>query len=74
MDRYPSGLDPRIVQLREENKQRIMGILKQMIESGEIKSSRYYFEPNLTENEKLEKMQRWWEDYKFHLRFAVRDP
>ena len=74
MDRYPSGLDPRIVQLREENKQRIIGILIEMIDGGEITSSRYYFEPHLSHPEKLEKMQRWWEDYRFHLKFAVRDP
>ena len=74
MDRYPSGLDPRIVQVREENKQRIVGILMERIDSGEVKSSTYYFEPNLSRAKKLEKMQRWWEDYRFHLRFAVRSP
>jgi len=74
MDRYPSGLDPRIVQVREENKQRIVGILMERINSGEVKSSTYYFEPNLSRAKKLEKMQRWWEDYRFHLRFAVRTP
>jgi len=74
MDRYPSGLDPRIVQVREENKQRIVGILMERIDSGEVKSSTYYFEPNLSRAKKLEKMQRWWEDYRFHLRFAVRTP
>ncbi len=74
MDRYPSGLDPRIVQVREENKQRIMGILLEQIDSGTVKSSRYFFEPNLSRTHKLDKMERWWEDYKFHLRFAVRSP
>ena len=74
MDRYPSGIDPRIIQLREENRQRIIGILKRRLESGEIKSERYFFEPELSEEEKMEKMQRWWEDHRFHLRFAVRSP
>ncbi len=74
MDRYPSGLDPRIVQVREENRQRIIGILKEHIDSGEVKSTRYYFEPNLSEEKKMEKMERWWEDHRFHLRFAVRSP
>jgi len=74
MDRYPSGLDPRIVQLREENKQRIIGVLMKRIDSGEVESSRYYFEPGLTRQQKLEKMERWWEEYKFHLHFAVRSP
>ena len=74
MDRFPSGLDPRIVQVREENKQRIIRILLNLIDGGELKSSRYFFEPNLSIKQKLDKMQRWWEDYRFHLRFAIRSP
>jgi len=74
MDRYPAGLDPRIVQVREENKQRIIGILLEHIDHGEVQSTRYFFEPNLNKEQKLDKMQRWWEDYRFHLRFAVRSP
>ena len=74
MERYPSGLDPRIVQLREENKQRIIRILMKQIEEREAKNSRYYFEPQLSKAQKLEKMEQWWEDYRFHLQFAVRSP
>ncbi|MGW8314331.1 MAG: hypothetical protein ACWGNV_01935, partial [Bacteroidales bacterium] len=74
MDRFPSGLDPRIVQLRQENKQRIIEILIDMIDKGEIRSERYQFGPNLSKAEKFEQMERWWEDYRFHLKFAVRDP
>jgi len=74
MDRYPAGLDPRIVKVREENKQRIIGILLERIDKGEVKSSRYFFEPHLSKDQKLDKMQRWWEDYRFHLRFAIRSP
>jgi lysine 2,3-aminomutase len=74
MDRYPSGLDPRIVQVRKENMQRIMGILIDLIDRGEVESNKYFFEPHLTGDQKMEKMQRWWEDHSFHLRFAVRTP
>jgi lysine 2,3-aminomutase len=74
MDRFPDGLDPRIVKLREENKQRIIKILKDQISSGKITSRRYFFEPDMTESQKMEKMQQWWEDHHFHLRFAVRSP
>lgn len=74
MARFPSGLDPRIVQVRNENKQRIIRILLDLIEKGDLKSSRYFFEPNLSIDKKLDKMQRWWEDYRFHLRFAIRSP
>lgn len=74
MDRYPSGLDPRIVRLREENRQRIIRILMEQIESGEVKSKSYVFEPGLNQTKKLEKMEEWWQDYRFHLRFAIRSP
>ncbi|HER08179.1 MAG TPA: KamA family protein [Bacteroides sp.] len=74
MERYPSGLDPRIIQLREENKMRIIRIIIDRIGRGEIKSEKYQFEPNLSDEEKTERVQRWWEDHHFHLRFAVRTP
>jgi len=74
MDRYPSGLDPRIVRLREENRQRIIRILMEQIDRGEVKSQRYYFESGLDQSKKLEKMEEWWQDYRFHLRFAIRSP
>ncbi len=74
MDRFPSGLDPRIVKLREENKQRIIEILRDQISSGKIKSRRYFFEQGISEEEKMEKMEQWWEEHHFHLRFAVRSP
>lgn len=74
MDRYPSGLDPRIMQAREENKQRIIGILIKQIDNGSVKRTRYTFKPNLSMRQKIDKMQKWWEDYRFHLHFAVRSP
>ena len=74
MDRFPSGLDPRIVKLREENRQRIIEILRDHISSGKIKSRRYFFEQGISEEEKMEKMEQWWEEHQFHLRFAVRSP
>ena len=74
MDRYPSGLDPRIIALREENRERILKILiRRISESGE-KGQRFQFEEGMTEEQKLEKAREWWKDPRFHLRFAVRDP
>ena len=43
-------LIPRIVQVRKENKQRIIGILMERIDR-EVKSTSYYFEPNLSEEQ-----------------------
>jgi lysine 2,3-aminomutase len=74
MDRYPDGLDPRIVQLREENKMRIIQILISKLDNGEITSSKYFFGENEPFGQKLTKMQQWWNEYKFHLHFAIRSP
>jgi len=74
MDRYPSGLDPRIVKLREENRERIINILIEKIDTGEISTSQYQFTGKMSQEQKFLKVLEWWEDYRFHLRFAVRSP
>jgi lysine 2,3-aminomutase len=74
MSRYPSGLDPRIITLREENRERIMETLLRRIEQNPQKGKRYFFEEGLSHEQKLEKVREWWNDHRFHLRFAVRTP
>lgn len=74
MDRYPSGLDPRIVKLREENRDRIINILIQKMDEGEIKSERFQFSSGMSQEQKFLQMLDWWDDYRFHLSFAVRSP
>ncbi len=74
MDRYPSGLDPRIVKLREENRDRIIGILIEKLDQGLIKSERYRFSSGMSQEQKFLQMLEWWEDHRFHLTFAVRSP
>lgn len=74
MARHPSGLEPRMVALRLENRERILGIIIDKLESGEIHSKRYAFEPGLTRDQKLERALEWWQDSAFHLRFAIRSP
>ncbi len=74
MDRFPTGLDPRIVKLREENRDRIIDILINKIDSDELKSERYQFAPKMSQEQKFLQMLEWWEDHRFHLSFAVRSP
>ena len=74
MDRYPSGLDPRIVALREENRERILEIIIDRIDRGEIRSQRFKFDDGMSHAEKFERALEWWKDMKFHLSFAVRSP
>jgi len=74
MDRYPSGLDPRIVALREENRERILNIIIDRTDKGEIHSQKFRFETGMSRSEKLEQALEWWNDTQFHLHFAVRSP
>ncbi len=74
MDRWSTGIDPRITKLRIENRERIIKTLIEKINLGEIKSKKYVFDSDLSEEQKYLKMLEWWDDYKFHLSFAVRSP
>ncbi len=72
MARFPSGIDPRIVKLREENRDRILNQIIERIDRGEITSSRYSFSPDMSSEQKFLQALDWWQDYRFHLKFAVR--
>ncbi len=74
MEKYPSGLDPEIVEIREQNKERIMRVLIDKIDQKKMISSRYVFPEGASREEKMELMNQWWDDFRFHLKFAVRDP
>jgi lysine 2,3-aminomutase len=74
MDRWCSGLDPRIVKLREENRERILKIIISKIDKGEIRDSKFFFPEGLSQEQKYLKALDWWNDRLFHLRFAVRSP
>ncbi|MFH2057283.1 MAG: KamA family protein [Pseudomonadota bacterium] len=74
MDRYSSGLDPKVICLRKKNKLRILKIIIKTIDEGRIKSKRYCFKKGMSRQKKLALAKTWWNDYKFHLKFAVRTP
>jgi lysine 2,3-aminomutase len=74
MERYPSGLDPRIVALREENRDRILNLIIDRLDRGEIRSQKFKFDDGMSREEKLERALEWWGDTQFHLQFAVRSP
>ena len=74
MSRYPSGLDPKIVWLRRENCDRILNVIINRIDSGEIKDSKFTFSPGMSREQKFMRALEWWNDRLFHLRFAVRSP
>ncbi|MDX9695322.1 MAG: hypothetical protein RBT49_05985, partial [Bacteroidales bacterium] len=74
MDKHPSGLDENIILQRAKNKERIIKILIDIIDSGLIKSSTYFFNQDTSQNDKKILVNEWWNHKKFQLKFAIRDP
>lgn len=74
MDRFPSGLDPRVIKIREENKKRIIRILVEKIDQELICSKRFVFPEGINMEAKTKMAEKWWDNHLFHLRFAIRDP
>lgn len=74
MDDYPSGLEPRVVKIRQENKNRIIRVLVKKIDNGEMTSTRFAFPAGASTDEKIKLMNKWWDNHLFHLKFAIRDP
>jgi len=74
MERHPSGLDPRIIRIRDRNRNRIIKIIIDMLDSGTLKSRKFTFDPGLTRKEKIKLVNKWWNDGRFHLAFAIRTP
>ena len=74
MERFPNGLDPRIVELRQENRDRIIKLFIKKIDGGVIKDPKYKFKEGSSQEQKYLQMLDWWKESLFHLKFAIRDP
>jgi lysine 2,3-aminomutase len=74
MEDFTSGLDKKIVKLREENRNRIIKVFIEKMDMGKITCDYYKFDSDMNYEQKFAQMLKWWEDYNFHLRFAVRTP
>lgn len=74
MDRWHSGLNPKVVEIREANKERMLHLLIQKIENRKTLLSRFHFVENMTYNQKYEQVKCWWDDFRFQLAMAVKTP
>ncbi len=74
MDRWPDGLQQEVIELRKQNKNRIIRILIEKMDAGEIRDKKYSFTEDMSFEEKHNKMLDWWNESVFHLRFAIRSP
>jgi len=74
IDRHPSGLDPEIVAIRNESRDRIIRKFIDMMDKGRIHDAKFVFKPGMSKHDKYSTMLKWWQTRLFHLRFAIRDP
>ncbi len=74
MKRWRHGREPEIVKIHAENRERIMAVLVRLVEKREPGSTVFTFPPGLNQEEKLARVREWWQNYRFHLDFAVRSP
>jgi lysine 2,3-aminomutase len=74
MNRHYSGLDADVQEQRLKNKKRIIKVLAREISNNPKPSAKYSFEQDDLLSDKLKKVERWWDDYHFHLKYAIRKP
>lgn len=74
-DRWETGLDEEVCEMRDENKERMLHLLIQKIENRKSKPSvRFHFEEGMSYEEKYRLVSEWWNDFRFHLAMAVKSP
>lgn len=74
-ERWATGLDDKIIAIREENKKRMIHLLIAKIESRKkTTSSRFHFPEEISEQEKYTLVNEWWNNYRFHLAMAIKSP
>ena len=74
INRHYAGTDPEIIKIREENKVRILKVIIRQIDEGKVKSASFNFPADASYKKKMSMAMEWWNDYRFHLKFAVRTP
>ena len=72
MKRWPSGLNPKIKQNREANKNLFISELIKKIELQKNSNSIFKFPAEASTEKKRELVNKWWDDYRFQLTMAIR--
>mgnify|MGYP000674076667 CR=1 FL=1 len=73
-ERWPTGLDPEVAEIRAENRERMLHLLVQKIENRKSTPSRFQFTGEMTYEDKYRQVGIWWNDFRFHLAMAVKSP
>ncbi|MDX9781439.1 MAG: KamA family protein [Bacteroidales bacterium] len=74
MKRWPSGLDTEVREKRDLVKERLIKLLVKKIDKRGSVNSRYTFAEGISARQKTEKVEEWWNDFRFHLSMAARTP
>ena len=74
MNRWPTGLDEEVMEIRRSNKERIIAGLIRKIERRHAPASRFQFAEGMGYAEKYIKVQEWWDTSRFHLAMAFKSP
>lgn len=74
MNRWPTGLDENVMEIRRQNKERIIQGLIRKIERRHSPSTRYQFPEEATYEEKYKQVEEWWKSSRFHLSMAIKSP
>lgn len=74
-ERWETGLDEAVCEIRADNKERMLHLLIQKIENRKSKTSvRFFFEEGISYEEKYRLVGEWWNDFRFHLSMAIKSP
>ncbi|NDV65979.1 KamA family radical SAM protein [Bacteroides sp. 224] len=73
-ERWPTGMDEDVIQLREQNKERMIQLLITKIEARKGSQSRYQFPESASYEEKYNLVSNWWNNFRFHLSMAIKGP
>jgi len=71
---WVSGLEPAVLQAREESKQHIIKKIVTRIERRPSPHQHYYFSESLDFEGKIHTVETWWNNYRFHLHMAIKSP
>lgn len=74
-ERWATGLDEDVLEIRTDNKERMLHMLIQKIENRQSKPSvRFHFEEGMSYERKYDLVSKWWYDFRFHLSMAIKNP
>lgn len=74
MHRWATGLQPHVMEVRMANKERMLHLLIQKMETKRHFSQRFHFTEGMSYEEKYQQVKIWWDDFRFQLSMAVKTP